>query len=223
MDEPTILHRDEFLVAISKPSGMIVHRGWAQDDVVALTWTRDHVGQHVYPVHRLDRGTSGVLLFALDPKTNHRLQEQFADGTVLKRYRALVRGPLTEAQQIEHPIPRAEDGPRVDARTSVRPVFSLGRYSWVEAIPHTGRLHQVRRHLKHISHPIIGDVRYGKGDHNRLFRQQHELRRLALHCVALGFEHPGSNEPLTLFAPVPPDLAAPLSSWGLDPAHLTGS
>lgn len=216
---PRVLFQDDHLVAIAKPAGMIVHRGWAQDEVVAMSWLRDHIGQRVHPVHRLDRGTSGVLLFALDAETTRRLQAAFEAEAVDKRYVALVRGPLLEPREVDHPVPRGEEGPRVPARTSVRPIFSQGRYSWVEAVPHTGRLHQVRRHLKHLSHPIIGDVRYGKGEHNRLFRAQYGLHRLALHCVGLSLPHPHTRERLALCADLPADLAGPLARWGL-PDHL---
>lgn len=204
-------------MAIDKPSGLLVHRGWGDDEVVAMTLVRDAIGQWVYPIHRLDRGTSGVLLFALDSGTASQLGEQFAAHRIEKTYLALVRGVPAEEQWIDHPIPRAEDGPRVPARTHVRRLFSAGRYSFVEAKPESGRLHQVRRHLKHISHPIIGDVRYGKGEHNRLFRTEHGLHRIALHAAELCFTHPASGERMKLEAPLPPDLRGPLEHWGLPP------
>lgn len=208
-------------MAIDKPSGLLVHRGWGDDEVVAMTVVRDAIGQWVYPIHRLDRGTSGVLLFALDPATASLLGEQFAAHSIEKRYLALVRGVPAEEQWVDHPIPREEDGPRVPARTHVRRLFSAAAaartYSWVEARPESGRLHQVRRHLKHISHPIIGDVRYGKGEHNRLFRSAYGLHRIALHAAQLGFTHPTSGERIKLEAPLPADLRAPLERWGLPP------
>ncbi|MBI4510402.1 MAG: pseudouridylate synthase [Deltaproteobacteria bacterium] len=193
---------------------MLVHRGWGNDAVVALTWVRDFVEKRVYPVHRLDRGTSGVLVFALSTVAASALSEQFAAGKATKRYLALVRGVAPEHGVIDHPIPRREGGPRVSAVTEFRRVAVSGRYSLVEATPRTGRLHQVRRHLKHISHPIIGDVNYGKGEHNRLFREQHGLMRLALHAAMLELLHPTSHQPILLSAPVPRDLAEPLQSAG---------
>ena len=168
----TLLYRDDELVAIDKPSGLAVHRGWAPEREVATTCLREQLGCPVFPVHRLDRATSGVLLFALTSGMAGRVCQAFAQGRVGKTYVALVRGVPAETGIIDHPLPPGEDphAPRVPAQTEFRRGEVLGRYSLVEARPLTGRLHQVRRHLKHISCPIIGDVNYGKGEHNRFFR-----------------------------------------------------
>ncbi len=214
-----ILHRDEALVVVDKPAGLVVHRGWADDEVAMLQVVRDAVGAYVYPVHRLDRGASGVLVFALTSEVARLLQEQWTAGAVHKRYLAIVRGAPPDAVDIDHPIPRSEDGPRVPAITAVRTLHRAGRYAVVAAAPRTGRLHQIRRHLKHISCPLIGDVRYGKGEHNRLFRERHDLHRLALHARSLRLHHPVSGAPLLLAAPVPADLAGALAGLGA-PASL---
>lgn len=213
-----LLWRDDRLIAVAKPAGLAVHRGWSRERVVAMTLARDQVGRHVFPVHRLDRATSGVLLFALDPEAARALQEQFQAGTVRKRYLALVRGIAPDEAVIDHPIPNEEDGPRVPAVTEIRRLGTFERYSLVEAFPRTGRLHQIRRHLKHLSHPLIGDVRYGKGEHNRLFRERFGLHRLALHALEIGFAHPESARALSIFAPIPEDLAGPLRAMGLSNA-----
>lgn len=210
-----LLYADPHLIAVDKPSGLLVHRGWGDDSVVAMTLARDLIGRYVYPVHRLDRATSGVLLFALNQETARGLQEAFSSRKIEKRYLALVRGVPPPLLEIVHPIPRSEDGPRVEASTTVRLLFSRDRYAWVEARPETGRLHQVRRHLKHVSHPIIGDVRYGKGEHNRHFRAVFGLHRLALHASSVDLVHPHTGEPLHLEAPLPLDLLEPLRRWGL--------
>lgn len=213
----SILHLDNALVVVNKPSGLLVHRGWARDEVVAMTWVRDTLERWVYPVHRLDRATSGALLFALDKETARGLQEQFAAQRVDKRYLALVRGIPPAEGEIDHPVPRQpKDKERVPARTTFKRLATFERYALMEARPHTGRVHQIRRHFKHLSHPLIGDVRYGKGDQNRLFRQRFGLHRLALHALELGFEHPGSGEPLRVQAPLPEDLAVPLTAMGLE-------
>lgn len=209
-----LLHRDGALVAVDKPSGMAVHRGWSQERYTVLQVLRDQVGRHVYPVHRLDRSTSGALVLALDPETARALQEQFAAGEVRKRYLALVRGIPPEEGIVDHPIPRSPDGPRVPAVTWFRRLGTFERYSLLEVVPRTGRLHQIRRHLKHISHPLIGDVRYGKGEHNRLFRERFGLHRLALHAVELELARPS----IRLLAPVPEDLAGTLRGMGIDSA-----
>jgi tRNA pseudouridine65 synthase len=209
------LHQDDSLLAVGKPAGLAVHRGAAQDRIFALQIVRDRTGRHVHAVHRLDRATSGVLLFALDPGTARRMRERFAAGAVAKRYLALVRGIPPESGVIDHPIPRDVNGPRVPAVTEFRRLATFERYALVEARPRTGRRHQIRRHLKHISHPLIGDVRYGKGEHNRLFRERFGLHRLALHACELAFEHPETGEMLRIAAPVPEDLAAPLRAMGI--------
>lgn len=214
----TVLHRDGLLVAVNKPSGVAVHRGWSQERHVVLTVLRDQIGRHLYPVHRLDRGTSGALVLALDPATARHLQERFEAGEVRKRYLALVRGIPPEEGVVDSPVPRSPDGPRVPAVTEFRRLATFERYALLEVAPRSGRLHQIRRHLKHISHPVIGDVRYGKGEHNRLFRERFGLHRLALHALELGFPHPEGGD-LRIVAPVPPDLAGPLRAMDL-PAGL---
>jgi tRNA pseudouridine65 synthase len=200
---------------VGKPAGMAVHRGWSRERIVVMTAVRDRLGRRVFPVHRLDRATSGVLLLALDPGTARGLQEQLAGGLMRKLYLALVRGITPEEGVIDHPIPRSPGGPRVPAVTAYRRLATFERYSLLEVAPQTGRLHQIRRHLKHISHPLIGDVRYGKGEHNRLFRERFGLHRLALHALELGFAHPEDGRPLRLVAPVPEDLAGPLRALGM--------
>lgn len=210
-----MIYQDEDLLAVDKPSGLVVHRGWAGDKDVVMTLARSLTCRHVHPVHRLDRGTSGVLVLALGTLAARRLSEAFEAGRVRKRYLALVRGIPPEAGTIDHPIPRAPEGPRVPAVTAYRRLATFERYAWLEVFPETGRLHQVRRHLKHISHPLIGDVRYGKGEHNRLFRSRFGLHRLALHAAELRLEHPVSGAPLRFLAPLPGDLAGPLAAMGM--------
>lgn len=206
-----ILYRDASLIAVSKPSGLAVHRGWARDASYAMTEVRDLLGQWVYPVHRLDRSASGVLVFGLTPEAARALCEAFERHEVEKRYLALVRGTPAAELTIDHPLrPDNSDEPQ-PALTRVRVLAQYGRYAWVEARPLTGRLHQIRRHLKHVSCPLIGDVRYGKGEHNRFFREQYGLERLALHAASLSLPHPSTGEALRLEAPLPPDLQSTLA------------
>ena len=198
-----ILHRDARCVAVNKPSGIATHRGWADDDDALLQLVRDTVGAYLYPIHRLDRGASGIVLFALDRDAARAfsLAWEHAD----KRYLAITRGhPLD--QVIDHPIPKAPGEPRVPAVTEIRCLETFGRYALVEARPRTGRLHQIRRHLKHVACPIIGDVRYGKGEHNRIFRSQHDLHRLALHCARIAVAD------IDVSCPLPADLEHALAS-----------
>src|SRR5262245_56861165 len=215
-----ILYRDGFLLAVNKPSGIAVTRGLSRERIAVLQLARAGVGKRVYPVHRLDRATSGALLLALDPGTARRLQEKLEAGAVEKRYLALVGGIPPEEGVIDHPVPRSPGGPRVPAVTEFRRLATFERYALVEARPLTGRFHQIRRHFKHLSHPLICDVRYGKGEHNRIFRERFGLYRLALHALELAFDHPETGERLRILAPVPEDLAGPLRAMGI---HCDGT
>lgn len=211
----SVLYRDETCAVVAKPAGMIVHRGWANDDVDLLRLTRDTLGQYVYPLHRLDRGASGAVLFALNEAAARDLNRDFAAGEIGKRYLALTRGHPPEHGVIDHAIPRAPGEERVPACTEYRRLGTFERYALVLALPKTGRLHQIRRHLKHLSCPLIGDVRYGKGEHNRLFRDRYGLDRLALHAAGLRFRHPVSQELVTVRAPLTGALARCLEQIGL--------
>lgn len=209
-----ILLRDERFVVVHKPSGLAVHRGLAQDTTYALQRVRDLVGCHVYPVHRLDRPTSGALLMALDPEAARLLHGQFDARTVAKTYRALVRGRTADADVIDSPLAR-DGGPEVPALTRYRCLARVQRASWLEVTPETGRKHQIRRHLRRQDHPVIGDVSLGDGRVNRVFRQRCGLWRLALHACELAFDHPVSGERVIVQCPLPDDLAQPLARLGL--------
>jgi tRNA pseudouridine65 synthase len=207
-----ILHRDPRCVVVDKPSGIVTHRGWADDDDALLQQVRDAVGMYVYPIHRLDRGASGCTLFALDKEAARAFSDAWMAHAADKRYLAITRGHPPEHVVLDHPVPKEDRGTdRVDAITEIWRRETFGRYALVEARPITGRLHQIRRHLKHLSCPLIGDVRFGKGEHNRLWRDQHGLHRLALHCISLRVPHPDGGE-LAVQAPLPADLASALTS-----------
>ncbi|MFO0593403.1 MAG: pseudouridine synthase [Polyangiaceae bacterium] len=223
----TLLHRDESLAVFDKPSGLLVHRGWGDDPITATDLAREMLGGEVSPAHRIDRATSGVLVFARGREAAQALARMFEEGAVDKTYLALVRGDPPDEGVIDHPIPRREGGPRVPATTHFR-VRARGRdvapedlppdirrVSLVEAHPRTGRLHQVRRHLKHLSHPLIGDANYGKGALNRMFADAIGLRRLALHALTLRLMHPLTGEAMRFTARVPEDLAGPLARLGI--------
>ena len=209
-----ILYEDEDLVAINKPSGYVVHKGWDNGPPL-LPLIRGRVRRHLYPVHRLDRPTSGVLLLTKSSEMAAAVQRSFRRRTIDKRYWAIVRGIPPEHGYIDHPIPRKKDGPRVPAQSSFATLFGQGRYALVEVKLWTGRLHQVRRHLKHISHPVIGDVRYGKGEHNRLWRETYGLHRLALHAVRLSLPHPREHRETEISAPLPDDLLQACIRFGV--------
>ena len=225
-----ILYQDDYLVAIHKPAGLLVHRSNLDrhETRFAVQLLRDQIGRHVHPAHRLDKGTSGILLFALDSDSARRLGQQFEAGAVAKTYHAIVRGWPPDCGVIDHPLTRQFDDhgrPQNDAatlalpaRTSFRRLASAeipvtvdrypsARYALVELIPHTGRQHQLRRHMKHIAHPIIGDATHGKGRHNRFFQQHFGCHRLLLACTGMIFTHPVSGTTLTLQAMPAADFA----------------
>ncbi|OGQ77534.1 MAG: hypothetical protein A2289_08120 [Deltaproteobacteria bacterium RIFOXYA12_FULL_58_15] len=221
-----ILHCDEALLAIAKPSGLAVHPTRGVTGATLVDEVRIHLGTStVYPIHRLDRGTSGVIVFAQSPETARLLQVQLTSGEARKTYLTLVRGEPPSAGLIDHPIPRRHEGPPVAARTTFRTIETRDleprTLSLVMAHPETGRRHQVRRHLKHLNHPVIGDSNYGKGPLNRAIAERYGLSRLALHAWSLCLHHPTHGTPLQLTAPLPTDLAAPLLAMGFSPVTLT--
>ncbi len=220
-----LLFVDAHVVVANKPSGLLVHRGWDDDDDVALFRVRDAIGERVHPIHRLDRGTSGALLFARSKEAAAALSRGFEAGTVDKCYVALVRGMPPEAGVIDYAVPKSEDGPRVDAVTRFRLVArsTVDRCSLVAAMPETGRLHQIRRHLRHIDHPLIGDVNYGSGQINRHYRATYDLHRLALHAWSLAFDHPETGARMTVTAPIPEDLGRALDRLALPRGMTEGA
>jgi tRNA pseudouridine65 synthase len=220
--ELPVLYRDDTLLIVDKPAGLVVHRGWADDELTALDLARRVAGTWVYPLHRLDRGTSGALCFALSPVVARTLQEQLEAGSIEKRYLALVRGTPPAAELIDHPLAKEKGKPKLPAQTRIARLATYRfadeasgitrSYSWVEAFPLTGRVHQIRRHLKHLNHPIIGDVRYGRSELNRLFRRRFGLERTALHAERLSLSHPVHGAPLIVTAPLAAELRQMLAS-----------
>jgi tRNA pseudouridine65 synthase len=215
-----ILYHDETLVAVNKPSGLLVHRSWVDREAsdFALQRVRALTGRRVYPVHRLDRPTSGVLLFAFSPVAAGAVQRQIEDGTVEKRYLAVVRGWTEPAGRIDHPLKddaKLRHG-RIALRSALTDYERLGtaelpvaietypsaRFSLVRLMPRTGRTRQLRRHMAHIAHPIIGDTSHGRGAYNRWFREHLDCDRLLLHALSLSLRHPADGAPLTITAPV---------------------
>jgi len=209
-----ILFQDEYLVAINKPTGLLVHKSMIDRHEIyfAMKMLRDQIGQWVYPIHRLDKPTSGVLLFALDSYTAKLMSEQFKEKTTQKTYIAVVRGYIEEEGTIEHALSvkldkiADKDASNVvkepqEAKTTFRRLetveldiavgrYEKTRYSLVELQPQTGRKHQLRRHMKHLSHHILGDTKYGRGEHNIMIRKEFNMQRLLLHATSLSFIHP---------------------------------
>lgn len=234
-----ILFQDDDLVVVNKPSGLLVHRSAIDRHATefALQTVRDQIGKIVYPVHRLDRATSGALIFALSPKSARSLAQCFANGDVLKTYLAVVRGIPAPSFVVDYPLKEKMDAksdgmarldkPAQSAVTEFSTLasyefgtmvdrFPTSRYSLVRAHPKTGRKHQIRRHLRHLTHPILGDVTYGSGKHNRFFRSALDSHRLLLACTEMSFPHPADGRLMTVRAALAEEYKRVLTAleWG---------
>jgi len=220
-----ILYQDAYLVAINKPSGLLVHKSPIDkhETRFALQEVRELVGQYVYPVHRLDKPTSGVLLFALSKEVAQVMGEAFRNNEVKKEYIAVVRGYVDDKGLIDHPLKQMLDSKaekergitkeEQEARTVYECLdkvelpyavsrYPMARYSLVRLIPQTGRKHQLRRHMKHIHHHMIGDTKHGRGEHNKLFREKFDAHRLMLHAYRVRFVHPVEDKVVVVTAGV---------------------
>ncbi|MEN3157199.1 tRNA pseudouridine(65) synthase TruC [Alkalimonas sp. NCh-2] len=227
-NELTILYQDEWLVAVDKPAGMLVHRSFLDkhETRFVMQTLRDQLGQHVFPVHRLDRPTSGVLLFALSSEVARLLSEQNANQHWYKGYLAVVRGYLQQGGTLDYPLKEQQDKiadkfssndkAAQSAVTDYLPLaqvelpipvgrYPAARYSLVALSPRTGRKHQLRRHLAHLRHPIVGDTSHGDGKHNRLFREHLNCAQLLLMAKQLILTHPMNGQTLC--------IEASLASW----------
>lgn len=207
-----ILYQDAHLIAINKPHGLLVHRSSIANDAseFALQLLRDQIGQPVYPAHRLDRKTGGILLFSLDKETDQKTQMLFQDKKIDKRYLAILRGYCPEEGTIDYPLLK-ENGTAQDAITHYRRLataeidvpqgkFPTSRYSLVEANPETGRMHQLRRHFAHIMYPIIGDRPHGCNKQNKMWKERFQMDTMLLHASALSFTHPWTEQTIEIKA-----------------------
>ena len=197
-----IIYRDQQLVAINKPHGLLVHTTHmaAGETITAVRLLRNQTGQWVFPAHRLDRKTAGVLLFSFDKSTNSLLQQQFMNHRVEKTYHAIVRGYTDETGTIDYPV-AGKNGKPKEAITHYKTLqrveltlpfgkFNTSRYSMVEIMPVSGRIHQIRKHFAHILHPIIGDRPHGCNKQNRLFLEKWNHYNMLLHARCLRLMHP---------------------------------
>lgn len=223
--ELTILYRDEYFIAVDKPSGLLVHRSFLDKREVyfAMQMLRDQIGQHVFPLHRLDRPTSGVLLFALSSEVARISSSLFSEHKISKRYLALTRGFAPTSIEVDHPLKfkhdkiadkfADKDKPAQEAHTTFnclhqavinKPLgkFPTVRYSLVECFPKTGRKHQIRRHLNHINHPILNDANYGDNKQSHFFQREFEMNRLMLFAKDLTFVHPISERSIHIAASI---------------------
>ncbi len=215
-----ILYQSPDLVAINKPHGLLVHRSPMARDAseFAVQRLRDQLGQRVWPVHRLDRKTGGVLLFALSEAMNSAMQRQFMEGRVQKKYLAIVRGYTPDQQTIDYALRHPDTGVVQEALTHLKTLkraeiplpfgkYATSRYSLVELMPATGRMHQLRKHMAHILHPIIGDRPHGCNKQNKLFLEQFGMNTMLLHAQQLRFTQPETTDEITITAPVQAEFA----------------
>lgn len=224
-DPVPILYADGDYVVVNKPAGLLVHRSAIDrgETRFVLQMVRDQMGRRVYPVHRLDRPTSGALLLALSPEAASKMTAAFAQGCVRKTYLAIVRGFAPAQGVIHYPLVEQQDkmtdrladrdkAPQTAITEFLRLAtvelphavgrYATARYSLLRVHPQTGRKHQIRRHMKHIFHPVIGDTTHGDGRNNRCFREHLGCRRMLLAATDMAFIHPYTGQPVTITAPL---------------------
>ncbi|WP_237065402.1 pseudouridine synthase [Microbulbifer guangxiensis] len=235
---PEVIYRDDHLIGAYKPEGWLVHRSSIDrhETQFLLQYLRDETGSYLYPIHRLDKPTSGVILFARSSEVAAKAQALLESDVSVKKYIAVCRGYCPEEGVIDHPLPPVNDfkhqrrrpradQPRQEAITLFRRLDTIelpfevdrypsSRYSLVEIQLKTGRRHQIRRHFKHISHPLIGCPKYGKSIHNRFFAEHFGCSRLLLHAIELRLPHPVTGAPLALREPPRGDFRALLEAFG---------
>ena len=222
-----IVHEDEQLIVINKPAGLLVHRTKIARDVqeFALQLLRDQVGYQVFPIHRLDRKTSGILLFAKQKEFVHPFQLVLQDQKTQKRYVAIVRGYFPESITVDHPLLN-DEGKKQDALTQFNLLkhtevllpfgkFNTSRYSLIEAFPQSGRMHQIRKHLNHLRHPIIGDRPHGCNKQNALFLKEYGLKKMLLHAESIHFSHPFTDKIIEVKAALPAHFNQTISDLNL--------
>ncbi len=234
-----ILYQDKFFIAINKPSGLLVHRSPIDkyETKFAMQIVRDQIGKYVYPIHRLDKATSGVLIFALHHDVANSFMEMFSDGQVDKTYIAITRGHTPQDGFIDHPLTQMLDTKEEKlAGVTKEPTEALTyfkrldivtlpyfvdrypqtRYSLVKLNPKTGKKHQLRRHLKHISHHIVGDTKHGRGEHNKFFREKFAVNRLLLHAYMISFIHPVTSDNIVIKASFDENFIKLFDEFGWD-------
>ncbi|WP_268034083.1 pseudouridine synthase [Algoriphagus sp. PAP.12] len=233
-----IIYQDEYLIAINKPAGLLVHRtsmAAEEQSAFAVQLLRDQIGQRVYPVHRLDRPTSGLLLFALSEEILPLLKIQFAERQVSKTYLAIVRGIPQESNfKVDQGLKNEKSGKIQEAFTEFSLIqsaeipfdttgrYPTSRYSLVQAFPKTGRTHQIRRHLAHKRHYILGDKKHGNNKQNHFFETQFGLKNLLLHGYQLELTHPVSSLNILLTASIPQHFSKILEDLGMNSQELHG-
>lgn len=225
----SILYEDDYIVCASKPNNVVVHHAHhsrnVADEASLLQLLQEQCGEKLYPIHRLDRKTSGILLLAKKSEYVAKFQELFTNNQIQKTYYGIVRGHASETKIIDSPVKGRDANVHKDAETHLEtlktvtvdiPVkpYDTSRYSLVKLMPKTGRLHQLRIHMNKISHPLIGDPKYGDKNHNMMFLENFNCENLFLHARSLEFIHPYSNEKLEIIAELPQDWNTVFERFG---------
>jgi len=214
-----ILFEDDFILVVNKPNNVLIHKSYYARNITTPTLLhilKEQIGVALFPVHRLDRKTSGILILAKQKEIVAEFQELFNENKIQKTYIAIVRGIVESSSIIDSPVKNPDTKVYKKAETHCKPMFSkeldipvhpyeTSRYSLVQLSPSTGRMHQLRIHLNKVSHPIVGDYKYGDRFHNRMFENEFNCHNLFLHAVLLEFTHPKSNNHIKISAPFPSD------------------
>ena len=223
-----ILYEDEALIAINKPIGILVHRTRiSEDKQFVLQLLRNQIGYRIYPIHRLDRATSGVLIFGKNKEGAGLLSQQFRDKKIEKQYLGIIRGYVEDAATIDYPLAKETWLPKKEAishykrlaQTEINvPIgrYETARYSLVEVRLETGRRHQIRRHFSHLRHPVIGDKKHGDVKHNKYWTNEFGIPRMLLHAQHLQFNHPTTGKNTLIYAPIDSAFQAALDLLGFN-------
>jgi len=214
-----ILFEDDYIIIVNKPNNSLIHNSYYARNIkepTLLELLNEQFGYDFYPVHRLDRKTSGVLVLAKQKENVAIFQELFNTNEIEKIYLGIVRGFVQETKLITSPVKNPDTQVYKDAETNCEPLntkqldiavypYENSRYSLVKLTPTTGRMHQLRIHMNKISHPIVGDYKYGDRFHNRMFEQEFNCCNLFLHAHQLNFTHPISKTKINVKAGLPVD------------------
>jgi tRNA pseudouridine65 synthase len=222
-----IIYQDDELIAVNKPHGLLVHRSSIAADTseFALQILRDQIGKTVYPAHRLDRKTGGVLLFSLNKEMDSLIQTAFSLNKIKKEYLAVLRGHTDPEGTIDYPL-KKDNGTLQEALTHYQTIslseidlpfgkFLTSRYSLVLAKPQTGRMHQIRRHFAHIFHPIIGDRPHGCNKQNKLWKETFQHDTMLLHAKSIEFQHLRTQEKIHIQANLQSEFTRALEILGI--------